>query len=929
MVAAVILLGLPIPALAGNGIWTRSTSWFNGSVDDGVSASVAGPDTSGNSLFALSLEGSGVWTTTDFGADWTPQENGPIDPTAVAVAPSDPSVLYEDADASPNPGIFVRSSDSGLTWQQQTQPSPDRFCTASKLEVSPVDPDTVVYLSFICNAIWRSADGGGHWTSVSVPAAQVNDVAIDAASGALYAAAGNGLYRSPSGNGGDWTPFAAFDGCWMFAVQLFAGPPFTIYTTGAWQGPGSCTILQGSGSGIWRSADGGASFDELLDSPQVSWQTLAIDPSQTIILASNNVAQLAASQDGGSHFTISSPSTVGLGPFAIDPLDPENVLAAAFAGSPNRFVQSTDGGRTWFTPPRVDPVSMPATAIAIDPGRPGTIFAAIQGDGAAITRDDGASWLQATGLAPPFWTRSALSIAPDTRASQRVYLGTYQGVWTSGDNGESFQPSVLDHGSIDALAVDPSHPGTAYAGAYDGGLWRTADGGATWTPATGGLADDDVNALAVDPFNTQIVYVATAAHGVWKSVDGGSSWNPTGLSNGFADSLAIDPATPGTLYAGTCLDASTNILRSTDSGATWTTRGVGLPAHCVNAITIDPAAPDLIYAGSGGLGVYASPDAGLDWYPLDNDLDRLGGTVVDSLAMPPGGAELHAGGQGGELDYRFATDVWSSITSGAASVVQGGALTYTATFGNDGPDDATNVVGVLKLPAGLAAPPVSSDLGSCSGGEVDTCRFGILSAGEGLTLTVSLPAPETPGALVAQTSITNDRDDLASLDDTDTATVTVTASLAPNGKPDTVAPNGLSLVGSGKQDSLSAPFQRGRTVTLRWSGLDASGITSFDLRTRTGTASRALGSPTLWLSATTGAQATYTAKPGTTVCFGLRARDAAGNTSDWTSYRCTASHSPPAPSSTAAAGARGDRGSPPIGLAPHFSWEAFAPGASR
>jgi hypothetical protein len=121
--------------------------------------------------------------------------------------------------------------------------------------------------------------------------------------------------------------------------------------------------------------------------------------------------------------------------------------------------------------------------------------------------------------------------------------------WAGANQWTSIGP---DGGSISALAIDPSHPATLYAGIYYSGVYKSTNGGRSWSPANTGLTATYVQALAIDPSNPATLY-ATIASKVYKSTDGGGSWSPvnTGLTNIYVMTLAIDPSHPATLYAGT------------------------------------------------------------------------------------------------------------------------------------------------------------------------------------------------------------------------------------------------------------------------------------------------------------------------------------------------------------------------------------------
>ncbi|HEV2063622.1 MAG TPA: hypothetical protein VGS00_03645, partial [Thermoanaerobaculia bacterium] len=108
-----------------------------------------------------------------------------------------------------------------------------------------------------------------------------------------------------------------------------------------------------------------------------------------------------------------------------------------------------------------------------------------------------------------------------------------------------------DSHSVAALVVDPAVPTTLYCGA--GGVWKSIDAGGHWTAAASGFPPDvSVSALAMDRATPTTVYAGTQSSGVFRSTDGGSSWSAfnVGLTNMNVTALAIDP-TGTSLHAGT------------------------------------------------------------------------------------------------------------------------------------------------------------------------------------------------------------------------------------------------------------------------------------------------------------------------------------------------------------------------------------------
>ena len=141
-------------------------------------------------------------------------------------------------------------------------------------------------------------------------------------------------------------------------------------------------------------------------------------------------------------------------------------------------------------------------------------------------------------------------------------------------------------GRVNCIRFDPANSNIIYLGAPDGGVWKTTDGGATWTPKFDTQPTLSVGDIAIDPTNSNIIYAATSdafgyvaggpfwggtySVGVRKSIDGGNTWAATSLSwtvgqNRTIRRLAIHPTNGNILLAAT----SNGLYRTADAGATW------------------------------------------------------------------------------------------------------------------------------------------------------------------------------------------------------------------------------------------------------------------------------------------------------------------------------------------------------------------------
>jgi len=208
---------------------------------------------------------------------------------------------------------------------------------------------------------------------------------------------------------------------------------------------------------------------------------------------------------------------------------------------------------------------------------------------------------------------------------------------------------------ITALAVDPSNPSGLLAGTVDAGVFRSIDGGRSWTPASVPPGGQQIYSLAFHLGSPGTVYAATG-NGVIKSTDSGGNWTFTAeVPTSF--SLAIDPASPSTIYVGT----NSGVYKSTDGGANWASSSSGLTGQFVRTLVIDPANPATIYAGTEG-GVFKSVNGGAGWTPADTGLPEAG---VGALAIDPASSSvIYAGMDDGVFRSDDGGESWTRRSSG-------------------------------------------------------------------------------------------------------------------------------------------------------------------------------------------------------------------------------------------------------------------------
>ncbi|MBL7889976.1 MAG: T9SS type A sorting domain-containing protein [Bacteroidia bacterium] len=191
-----------------------------------------------------------------------------------------------------------------------------------------------------------------------------------------------------------------------------------------------------------------------------------------------------------------------------------------------------------------------------------------------------------------------------------------QRVFPSGDR------SLIQQGSqeLERLINDPTYRSAMQAG----GNWHLI--GATNVPTSGGGAGR-LNCVEFHPTNPNVIFVGAPAGGLWRSNDGGNSWSTTTdkLPSIGVNDVAIDPQNPNTIYIATGDDDggdtySVGVLKSVDGGVTWQMTGLNfatIQSRKISRVLVNPNDPNIVFAGTTA-GIYRSTNAGLTWTKVHN-----------------------------------------------------------------------------------------------------------------------------------------------------------------------------------------------------------------------------------------------------------------------------------------------------------------------
>ena len=252
-----------------------------------------------------------------------------------------------------------------------------------------------------------------------------------------------------------------------------------------------------------------------------------------------------------------------------------------------------------------------------------------------------------------------------------IFIGTQvgEGVYKSTNGGNSWTVANegLVYGKVFDLAIDPMTPTIIYAATWGGeGVQKTVNGGDSWQPPQGPLYPG-IASLAIDPTNTNIVYAGSLnwePYGGWifKSLDGGATWAETSPEFTNALDIVVEWQTGNNIYAGTKL---AGIKKSMDGGQSWYSANNGLVSQQVNTIAMDPSDTNVLYAGTKD-GVFKSTDSATTWIAVNQGLTNL---YVNALAVNPVNTSiLYAGTRGGIFKSTNSGASWKAINQGLTNL---------------------------------------------------------------------------------------------------------------------------------------------------------------------------------------------------------------------------------------------------------------------
>ncbi len=676
-----LLLAQPYPETLFRDMKWRNIGPFRG----GRVITVAGVPSSPTTFYFGAVAG-GVWKTTDGGNSWIPLfDRQPISSIgSLAVADADPNILYVGTgeacirgNISHGDGVY-KSLDGGKTWAHIGLRDTRHI---GKVIVHPRNAD-IVFVAALGHAygpnaergVFRSNDGGKTWEKVLYKDEKTGavDITFDPANprtlfATLWEASrnaynlssggpGSGLYKSTDG-GTTWRRLGGENSglptgiLGRIGVSVSGADSNRVYA-----------VVEAAEGGLFRSENGGEAWKKINDDHRLverSWYYAHVfaDPKAADTVYVLNVGMYRSVDGGKSLTTIQAPHGDHHALW-IDPRDPLRMINGNDGGATVTF----DGGRNWTTQDNQPTAQF--YHVAVDNRFPYYVYGAQQDNSTVAIASRGQGSIQRTDWYPAGGGESGF-VVPKPDNPEIIYAGSYGGLITRLDRRTGQQQAInpwpdnpMGYGA-DALKhrfqwtspilVSQHDPNVVYHAAEV--LFKSTNGGASWTQVSGDLTRNDKNtmgssggpinkdntsveyygtifALAESPLKKDLLWAGSDDGRVHVTSNGGKNWTeitPKEMPEWSLISL-IDPSPHDANTAYMAVDRhklddpKPYIYRTKDLGKTWTAIAAGIPERTfVHAVREDPQRKGLLYAGTE-IGVFVSFDDGAHWQALQLNL---------------------------------------------------------------------------------------------------------------------------------------------------------------------------------------------------------------------------------------------------------------------------------------------------------------------
>ncbi|HEU5412385.1 MAG TPA: transcriptional regulator [Candidatus Angelobacter sp.] len=408
----------------------------------------------------------------------------------------------------------------------------------------------VVSTVFFAMLLCATSAPAQQWQSVGPEGGTVRSLAFDPRNpDRIFLGTSAGRIYLSTDNGSSWSRFAHLGSSSEMVLDHIVIDPINsknIYVS-AWNAQ-----LPDSDGEIFRSRDGGKTWDIMADMHGKSVRALALAPSDPRTLIAGALDGIYRSRDGGDNWERISPERhaeiKNVESVAVDPLNPQVI----YAGTWHLPWKTEDGGKSWHNIKKGVIDDSDVFSIAIDSLNPASVYiSACSG----IYRSESAGELFRKIQGIPYAARRTRILRMDSMDHKTVYAGTTEGLWKTSDGGATWKRTTSDRVIVNDVLIDPRKPERVLLATDRGGVLASNDGGLTFTASNRGFTHRQVASLLLDPNRPNEILAGILNDkefgGVFASRDGGQTW--TQMSEGLEgrDVFVLRRAPDNTLVAGT------------------------------------------------------------------------------------------------------------------------------------------------------------------------------------------------------------------------------------------------------------------------------------------------------------------------------------------------------------------------------------------
>jgi len=551
--------------------------------------------------------GIGILKTTDGGINWTKSLDWSYNQTrgieVLRMDPIDPNVIY----AGTSEGIY-KTTNAGTSWNQIHS-----VIMTTDILINKENPQFVLAacgnLNSTGKGIYRSTDAGSSWSLITtnIPSFGGKILLADYAASANICWASIGM-GTDTGVGTVLLKSTDFGSNWAIVSTTDYSTYQGWYSHFVIPHPSDPNTLLFGGIDMWKSTNGGSNI--VTKSSWSAWY-FGVTP--------------IGGPEGPTNYSHADHHC-----YVINPFNPNMV----YLGTDGGVFRTTDFGETYQGCNGSYQSTQFYKRFSVSKTDSTRAIGGMQ-DNATAVWENSLAWRRVLG-----GDGCCTQISPtksDTMFGSSQYLAVSRST-NKGLNWSNASPPSSNEAFNGPFLIAPSNSRILYAGGDK--MYKTTNAGSSWTALNNNtvLNGDPILSIAVSYSNPDSFYVTTAPtfsrSAVYRSTNGGTSFtNITGtLPDRYPVDITVDPKNSSIVYVTLSGFGSPHVYNSTNGGTTWNNIGTGLPDVPTSAIAIDPFNNNILYVGND-LGLFYSTNKGTTWYDANNNIE--GTLLVMDLAVSP------------------------------------------------------------------------------------------------------------------------------------------------------------------------------------------------------------------------------------------------------------------------------------------------------